>query len=762
MRILNVAEKPSVARALAELLSGGLASSSAGENKYCKIHRFEYSVEGVPAEMVFTSVLGHLYSIRFKEETKWHEIDPRQLFSDPVEFYIGEEMASVSRNLLSASRGCSLLIIWTDCDREGENIGEQIANLLQPNIQQVKRARFSGLGSYEIKRAVENLCQLNLAESQAVSSRFEIDLRIGAALTRLQTLSLQNFFQVRKVISYGSCQIPTLGFVCEREEMIANFIEEDKWTIEVAAQPPAGQPRQRTTASPRGGKCRFGWARGYIFEREYVVLKQQHIQGHPLEVTRSEKKPVLKYKPVPLRTVELQKFFARKKGAVGNSHELMKIAESLYTSGYISYPRTETDAFPSNFNYQEPINRLKRDPVLGGYASQLVPERPSAGKHSDQAHTPIYPMKDGGSLAGKDRAVYEYIARRFLACYSKHAEGVEELVECTVNGEVFTRKSLEVIRRNYLEVFVYDQWGDDQPSLEVAVGTVLEWSSAIKEGHTEQPGLLTEAELIAKMDANGIGTDATIHDHIQRIKEREYVRTHNGNQLECTWIGRSLITGYREVGLTVHEPYLRKEFEVSLKKIERQEVVAGQVVGEQLALYRAIYATIEEGLEKFKAVFSRLQEADPDPGVGGPPAGRTNKTGVASKPNYPKRKCNEPPATSTGGFIQCNCQIEAKEQRVRKEGKNQGKQFYTCPAQQCDFFQWKEGPPPLPKPLPTTRSAPHHSAPQPARAAPQKEGPRCHCNRPSKRLVAKTAANNNRVFFRCGQTSSPCQFFEWG
>lgn len=45
----------------------------------------------------------------------------------------------------------------------------------------------------------------------------------------------------------------------------------------------------------------------------------------------------------------------------------------------------------------------------------------------------------------------------------------------------------------------------------------------MKDGETSPPTLLTEADLINKMDQNGIGTDATIHEHIKHIQERNYV-----------------------------------------------------------------------------------------------------------------------------------------------------------------------------------------------------------------------------------------------
>ncbi|KAI5192731.1 DNA topoisomerase III, partial [Nematocida sp. AWRm77] len=711
--------------------------------------------------------------------------------------------------LQEEARGCAMLIIWTDCDREGENIGDQISSLLEGQIKTTRRARFSGLGSYEIKRAVENLCMLNLHESRAVLSRFEIDLRIGAALTRLQTLGLQGLFEERKVLSYGSCQIPTLGFVCEREDAMENFVEEKKWTLSVeGSTKESGQKCTGRSASPSV----FSWSRGYIFVEEYVSLKHAHIQGHALVVTKSEKKTVFKRKPVPLRTVELQKFFSQRKGSAITSHELMKIAESLYTSGYISYPRTETDAFPDNFNYKEPLHRLGRDSVLGEYARTLVPAKPSRGRHSDQAHTPIYPMKDGGALKGKDRAVYEYIARRFLACYSHNAEGVEETVECTVNGEVFVRKALEVTKENYLKIYIYEKWGDAQKSLDAKVGDVLEWVSSIKEGCTEKPSLLTEAELIAKMDANGIGTDATIHDHIQKIKEREYIQIHNGNRLASTWIGKGLIRGYKEAGLSIHQPHLRKEFEASLKKIERQETLPGTVVEEQITLYRGIYADIEKSLPKFKEAFSYHKSTSPPP----PPSHAPAHADVPSRPylhktpstsSFPNRKViktskeggsgsgsgngsggrggggdrfgkenlgglemRQVPAQSPQSLgVMCNCKIEANEQTVKKEGPNKGKQFYACMSKQCDFFQWKIPPHTRTSPQAHTRTSPQATISRASDILSRSKSTLsassgtdlCLCGLAPKRLVSKTPANNNRVFFKCSKSSNQCSFFQW-
>ena len=66
--------------------------------------------------------------------------------------------------------------------------------------------------------------------------------------------------------------------------------------------------------------------------------------------------------------------------------------------------------------------------------------------------------------------------------------------------------------------------GADTVIPDFAVGQEVSISSSrMAEGRTEAPGFLTEANLIAKMEKNGIGTDASIATHINNIMLRNYV-----------------------------------------------------------------------------------------------------------------------------------------------------------------------------------------------------------------------------------------------
>jgi DNA topoisomerase III len=62
---------------------------------------------------------------------------------------------------------------------------------------------------------------------------------------------------------------------------------------------------------------------------------------------------------------------------------------------------------------------------------------PRQGKKNDQAHPPIHPTVHVANLVGDEKKVYEYIARRFLACCAKDAEGWETTVEVTCGGDAF-------------------------------------------------------------------------------------------------------------------------------------------------------------------------------------------------------------------------------------------------------------------------------------------------------------------------------------
>lgn len=152
---------------------------------------------------------------------------------------------------------------------------------------------------------------------------------------------------------------------------------------------------------------------------------------------------------------------------------------------------------------------------------------PRNGRNNDKAHPPIHPVAHVAQTHldnVEDRKIYEFVVRRFLACCSDDAKGQATTVDLDLSGERFSVTGLVVLERNYLDVYPYDKWTSSQPLPVFVQGEmIMPASLEMVEGKTSRPHYLTEPELIALMDVNGIGTDATMADHIEKIVDRQYV-----------------------------------------------------------------------------------------------------------------------------------------------------------------------------------------------------------------------------------------------
>ena len=177
--------------------STGRCQRREGRSKFNKIYEFEYTLFNQQVTMAVTSVSGHLLGLDFVGNYKsWQAVDPLVLFEAPVTKFCSEDYQPIKRTLEEEARRSQYLIIWTDCDREGENIGYEVITVCQavkPNLP-VKRAKFSEITYQSAVRAIQNLTEPNKNISDAVDVRQELDLRFGAAFTRLQTLRLKQVF----------------------------------------------------------------------------------------------------------------------------------------------------------------------------------------------------------------------------------------------------------------------------------------------------------------------------------------------------------------------------------------------------------------------------------------------------------------------------------------------------------------------------------------------------------------------------------------
>ncbi|XP_071914410.1 DNA topoisomerase 3-alpha isoform X2 [Coffea arabica] len=534
IRVLNVAEKPSVAKAVSGFLSknqqGGLRVRD-GRSRYNKIFEFNHTVNGQPCHMSFTSVTGHLMELDFDDRfRRWHSCDPVDLYRAPVRKFVPEDKSDIRRTLEEEARKCQWLILWLDCDREGENIAFEVIEVCtQANRNlNVWRARFSALIEREIQNSVQNLVRPNQLFADAV------DLR----------------------------QFPTLGFVVERYWENQSHEAEEFWTI-------------NCTHNTDEGTANFKWMRGHFFDYTCAaIVYEMCIQEPTVTVTEIKEQEKLKYPPLPLSTLELEKRASRF-FHMSPAHT-MKVAEDLYQAGFISYPRTETDRFSEKTDLRAIVFEQQGHPLWGSYAQLLLnPEaglwrNPSSGRHDDKAHPPIHPTRFSPGESGWSRdhhRLYELVVRHFLACVSQPAKAAETSVEIDIAGEAFSSSGRVIHAKNYLDVYTFESWGGSMIPTYTLGQQFMPTTLTLDSGVTRPPPLLSEADLLTCMDKAGIGTDATMHEHIQKLLDRHYAIKTPDIRFSPTNLGEALVMGYDDMGYELWKPYLRAMMESDMKAV---------------------------------------------------------------------------------------------------------------------------------------------------------------------------------------------------
>jgi len=342
--------------------------------------------------MLVTSVCGHIMNYDFPEKYRnWKGTPFTSLYTAPIEKKVTANAKAAVSSLKEAAKGINTIILWLDCDREGEAIAFDVLDVCKSISKPLKvyRAHFSTVTVEDIRNALENLTDPNEKLANAVTIRQEVDLRIGACFTRFQTLLIQEMFPKYGVISYGPCQFPTLGFIVERYQLIKKFVPEKFFYLDCRVE--------REVANKKL-EVKFEWGRNRLFdELATCILLESCEEAKHAKVIKVVKKETYKRKPYPLNTIALQKTASRKLHFSG--HKIMEMAEKLYNKGLISYPRTETSRYSSTINIKNLVNRQTGSNVWGNFATRLIENKdglfkgPLNGKDDDKAHPPIHPVK---------------------------------------------------------------------------------------------------------------------------------------------------------------------------------------------------------------------------------------------------------------------------------------------------------------------------------------------------------------------------------
>ncbi len=340
----------------------------------------------------------------------------------------------IIRALKNLAKKADRIIIATDFDREGELIGSDAQALMREvnaNVP-IVRARFSAITKDEIERAFSELTAVDDCLAQAGESRQDIDLVWGAVLTRYLTMAKYSGFG--NVKSAGRVQTPTLALVVEREREREAFVPEKYWQVKASMR--AGD------APSEDGEFSAGHATDRFKSESDAQAVMEAVAGATSgTVTSAEKKRRQVKPPTPFNTTALQAAAASEGISPARA---MRIAETLYMNGLISYPRVDNTVYPPSLDIPGILRTLSEVAVYREHVARIQsgPLHPTRGAKETTDHPPIHPTGAGDpdKLKPEEWKLYNLVSRRFLATLSDAAviEGTKVVID--VAGEPFVAK----------------------------------------------------------------------------------------------------------------------------------------------------------------------------------------------------------------------------------------------------------------------------------------------------------------------------------
>ncbi|WP_028263348.1 DNA topoisomerase I [Atopobium fossor] len=495
----------------------------------------------------------------------------------PVEKLPAEK--EIIRALKNLAKKADFVIIGTDFDREGELIGSDALIQIRevaPDVP-VSRARYSAFTKREIDHAFSNLVELDQDLADAGDSRRYIDLIWGAVLTRYLTVAKRSGFGNTR--SAGRVQTPTLALVVARERERMAFIPEDYWVINgIAASGDdefkIAHAKNRFTDGV-AAQAAFAACDGVTSAKIVDVIKRER-KSNP---------------PAPFNTTSLQAAAA----AEGISPaRTMRLAESLYMDGLISYPRVDNTVYPSSLDLRGVVSTLKGVAAYKDVCNSILSGEklhPTRGKQETTDHPPIYPTAAANpdNLQPAEWKLYNLIARRFLATLMDPAviEGTKFKIDSA--GELFQASGDVLKVAGYRAIYPFGLKKDEQlPALEKG-DTVAIKKVELVQKQTEPPARYSQGKLIQEMERLGLGTKSTRASMIERLYAVKYLKN---DPVEPSQLGMAIIDALQTYAPHITSPEMTSQLEQDMTKVAEGSDTQNSVVTHS----RALLAEMMEGL----------------------------------------------------------------------------------------------------------------------------------------------------------------------
>ena len=496
-------------------------------------------------------------------------------------YVVSDAKKKTVAELKRALKDADELLLATDEDREGEAIAWHLLQELKPKVP-VRRMVFHEITKDAIQQAKDNTRELDTALVDAQETRRILDRLYGYEVSPVL------WRKVGPGLSAGRVQSAATRLVVDRERERLAFVAAGYWDL-IGRFSPVSTTDDEAQAFEarlvRLGGDRVATGRDFDdagrLKGKAVVLDERVAESlvHALRadgvsrtVSKVESKPYSRRPAAPFTTSTLQQESARKLRL--SARDTMRVAQSLYENGYITYMRTDSTSLS-----QQAITAARAQ-ATKLYGADSIPDKPRVyagkSKNAQEAHEAIRPSGEvfrtpselQSVLRGSEFKLYDLIWKRTVASQMADAKGqtatvtievgptaadasAPEGADVAVAGTIaeFTASGTVITFRGFLAA--YEESRDEERNADDAPGEAklppLREGQAVgiadleAKGHeTSPPPRYTEASLVKRLEELGIGRPSTFASIISTIIDRGYV-TQRGQALVPSWIAFSVV-----------------------------------------------------------------------------------------------------------------------------------------------------------------------------------------------------------------------------
>ncbi|MCM5528099.1 type IA DNA topoisomerase [Parasegetibacter sp. NRK P23] len=620
-----IAEKPSVARDIAEVIGAG--------------QRKDGYYEGNGFQVTWT--FGHFCTLKephdYFEQWKFWRLDdlpmiPQQFGIKLIDNPGVQKQFGIIESLV---QNCEEVINCGDAGQEGELIQRWVL-LKAKCTAPVKRLWISSLTEDAIREGFQKLKESDQYNNlyAAGSARAIGDWLLGMNATRLFT---KKFAQPKVVLSIGRVQTPTLAMIVQRQKEINAFISEEYWELKTIYR-----------------ETEFTATIDRLRDKEKANKGLAYLKEHPFEITSFERKEGKEGNPRLFDLTSLQ-VEANKKYAY-TADDTLKHVQNLYEKKIVTYPRVDTTYLSEDLHPKIPGILQDMTPYAALTAPLLANPIPKLKTVFDDKkvtdHHAIIPTgKYPENLSQEEKRVYDLIARRFIAAFYPECKISNTTVMGKVGQVAFKATGKQILEPGWKELYANDKQEKKEGEAEEKILPVFvagekgPHEPRIHQGKTTPPKPYTEATLLRAMETagkqvddeemrellkdNGIGRPSTRANIIETLFKRRYIEKKKKN-IFATQTGMDLIDTIQSELLKSAE--LTGTWERKLRLIEKGEYAMDTFKQELIQM--VVDLTREVKMSAGKVIAIAEGNAEPAP-----------KTTKEKKPREPKKEVAPEPLT---------------------------------------------------------------------------------------------------------------------